>query len=87
MTQRKWQMIRVSAGDYLLPSNDRQKLWRIHRYEEQDGELVWAASRYRLGGPEVAVEDVDVLEWWNDRWIESGCFATRREAVDYAVAQ
>lgn len=36
--QRRWQMTRVQAGDYLLPSNDGKRLWRISAYEE-DGSL------------------------------------------------
>jgi hypothetical protein len=58
--ERKYQMIRVSAGDYLLPSNGGKTLWRIRRYYE-DGSAVsgrwpnekpiigyfWSCARYK----------------------------------------
>lgn len=34
MTERRYQMTRVRAGDYLLPSNDGARLWRLSSYEE-----------------------------------------------------
>jgi hypothetical protein len=56
MTERLYQMTRIYAGDYLLPSNDRLTLWRISRYYE-DGSLeqggkplvgwFWRAARHR----------------------------------------
>lgn len=46
MTERTYQMTRISAGDYILPSNDGQTLWRIHSYQE-DGSLV---EYERVGG-------------------------------------
>ena len=44
MTDRKYRMIRVGAGDYLLPSNDKVTLWRIYSYEE-DGSAEYQDSR------------------------------------------
>jgi len=38
MIERRYQMLRISEGDYLLPSNDATVLWRISRYHE-DGSL------------------------------------------------
>jgi hypothetical protein len=32
-------MVRIAAGDYLLPSNDGETLWRLFQYDE-DGSLV-----------------------------------------------
>jgi hypothetical protein len=40
VTERKYQMTRISAGDYLLPSNSGKTLWRIRRYTE-DGSAYW----------------------------------------------
>lgn len=64
MTERVWQMRRISAGDYLLPSNDRRTLWRISRYHEDgslerhDGTKVrgdfWRAARHRQPYDEIA---------------------------------
>lgn len=32
--ERRYAMIHVKAGDYILPSNDAKQLWRIYRYDE-----------------------------------------------------
>ena len=45
MTERKYQMTRISAGDYLLPSNDGKTLWRICAYEEDGSAAVEEALR------------------------------------------
>jgi len=42
MTERTWQMTRLAPGDYLLPSNDASRLWRIHRYWE-NGSAFWGS--------------------------------------------
>lgn len=39
--ERTYQLIRVGAGDWLLPSNDRVTLWRLRSYEE-DGSAEYA---------------------------------------------
>jgi hypothetical protein len=31
---RNYSLIKIAQGDYLLPSNDGQTLWRIRRYED-----------------------------------------------------
>ena len=38
--ERKYQLTRLGKGDYLLPSNDAQTLFRIHAYDE-DGSAYW----------------------------------------------
>ena len=43
--ERKYRMIRVSAGDYLLPSNDLKTLWRIYKYRE-DGSAKWGPDEH-----------------------------------------
>ena len=32
--ERKYALIKILAGDYLLPGNDAHTLWRIRRYQE-----------------------------------------------------
>ena len=34
MSERNYAMIRVGAGDWMLPSNDAQTMWRLAAYEE-----------------------------------------------------
>lgn len=96
-TERKYALIRVAAGDYLLPSNDLKTLWRIRSYREYgdaywvdvDGKehvvkgIFWEASRY-FDGPMAAVDDDDLLD--RDRWQSySDSHRTRQEAIDEAL--
>ena len=37
MPERKWQMRRLGAGDYVCWSNNMARLWRFYRY--QDGKI------------------------------------------------
>lgn len=92
---RKYALIRVEAGVYLLPSNDAQTLWRIHSYTEygdgwwtlEDGSekqikgTFWNTARRPM--PEQhEIDDEDFL-WDHDQWEEwSGVHATRREAIE-----
>jgi hypothetical protein len=98
--ERKYALIRVGRGDYLLPSNDAQTLWRIHTYTEdglaeyQDargrwhkvtGEF-WAIERFNLSIAGGIPEHVDVLDWehW-DHW--EGNFRTRADAIAAALGR
>jgi hypothetical protein len=73
VADRKYQMTRVRRGDYLLPSNDAQTLYRIHAYHE-DGSAgftgtFWGVMRWPDGMPTDAdVQHEDFLDW--DRWRE-----------------
>jgi hypothetical protein len=43
MAERKYAMIRLRAGDYLLPSNDLTTMYRVSSYEE-DGSLKYVGK-------------------------------------------
>ena len=80
--ERRWAMIRVRAGDYLLPSNDKTTLWRLATYEEhgdaewQDGDgrwhkirgTFWAVYRYEHGRR--SFPDLDAPEWTGDDFLD-----------------
>lgn len=99
MTERRYRMVRVAAGDYILPSNDGRTLWRIATYVERgdaawvdaDGNehaivgTFWASWKYdRPFHNQGEWTDPDFLEWHN--WLHwEGPFNTRREAVDSAL--
>jgi hypothetical protein len=93
MTERKYRMTRVYAGDWLLPSNDATTLWRITRYHE-DGSLSrgddhaivgWFWQTWRRPMPKIDVY-LDVTEW--DGWQHwEGPFDTRAEAVGACLRQ
>lgn len=85
--RRKYVLTRINAGDYLLPSNDGEKLWRIYKAIEgpssgldwpRDKE-VWQISEWT--GP---LKEVDPEDW--NRWnFYEGMHETRRAAIDSAL--
>jgi hypothetical protein len=60
---RKYQLVKVGPGDWLLPGNDASHLWRVSRGESQQ----LAAD---------GVTEKTVVEWevwsWNDRLDRDG---------------
>lgn len=97
--ERKYAMVRISKGDYILPSNDAKQLWRIYSYEE-DGTLerlqpdgsyrqvvgtLWACAKYERPFHNAGEwTDPDFLEWSNWlTWVTS--LPTRKAAVDEAL--
>lgn len=89
--ERKYAMTRVKAGDYILPDNDGETIWRLHKYEE-DETVTWADGRPVSGiwwrvlkwtPTRDGVLDPD--DW--DRFDEYGHgFRKREEAIQYALA-
>jgi len=95
LAERKWVLTKIGAGDYLLPSNDRQTLWRIARGDEQAGAeglrivSVWQVWRYAhatvgpgASTPEEIAEDV---EDWSNWTLEASWCETRAEAIAEAL--
>lgn len=86
---RKFQMVRVEAGDYLLVSNDTKTLWRIKRVmeiDEKDRDVpMWEVWRWhRPFSPELAYE-VEPDEWGSWSYV-SGSFYRRADAIDDALS-
>lgn len=89
-TQRKYVMTKIGPGDYLLPSNDAETIYRIRRYEdgpsqgldwERDKE-VWGVWRW-LGLADAKGIDLDDQDRWE--MVDANC-RTRAEAVDEALS-
>lgn len=93
MPCRKYTLVRISAGDYLLNSNDGKTLWRISNYIEgpstgitewRSDRKVWGYWKW-IGGNEVkgiwaSWADTEMLEF--DNWELCGSmFSTRQAAV------
>lgn len=91
--ERKWRMTRIKAGDYVFPSNELDRLWRVTRYEE-DGSIenltgsFWALHYYR--GPlskdergRVLMPDLSYETFWDgwDVWENAGFLEPTREAA------
>lgn len=89
---RRYSMIKLATGDWLLPSNDLRTLWRICR--EPDG--WWTSMRlledYNTDGFPLLERDqlgtiigimpTSSLEWTYAEWETYGQgYTTRREAV------
>lgn len=92
MTERRYALVKISSGDYLLPSNDANTLWRISSYLE-DGSAEWVGGRklrgtywqtakYRDPLPTAGGDmPADFLEW--DRWETwETCIASRGKAIE-----
>lgn len=86
-TEQKFVLTRVATGDYLLPSNDAQTIWRIHRYVEGPStgldwprdRQVWGIWKWREVGTHIDPDDWDAWEFWD------GLFDKRSQAVDVAL--
>lgn len=93
MPERRYAMVRVATSDYLLPSNDREVLWRIATYVDGPSSgldwpkdlTLWAL--WKLIGPipagvnefENIIEDWDSWDFWE------GGLKTRKEAIAAAM--
>jgi hypothetical protein len=87
MTERKYALTRIKAGDYLLLSNDGKKLWRIRKIiEGPSSGLDWPADREVWGLWEWTgdLDKIDIEDWnlWN---FYEGMHETRRAAIDSAL--
>lgn len=93
--ERKYRMIRLSAGDYLLPGNDGETIFRIAKYVEDGISLegvkgeFWAAWRWPKPKATLLRDPVygyNPTEDW-DAWYQiEDQFKTRQEAIDAALA-
>jgi hypothetical protein len=83
--RRQYRMIRLEKGDYLLPSNDAQILWRIAQYHEDDGTKLWGLWRWDGGMPTIDQIAAALDEgMWTDRWeYWDGGYRKRSEVIAY----
>jgi hypothetical protein len=92
--ERKWQMLRIESGDYLLPSNDLESVFRIRRYEDgpsfgldpedfpRDREY-WSLSRWK-GSPDAV--DAKAIDNFPTGWeTVAEMLATRQAAITEAL--
>jgi len=88
--ERIYALTRVTAGDYIVPSNDGRTLWRVYRYYE-DGSAsygddtplrgwFWSVASYAELFP-VERLPLDFLEW--EHWeTHETLLASRKDALD-----
>lgn len=88
--ERKYAMTKIGTGDYLLPSNDGTKIWRLRRYLDGPGfgredmrtdRLLWGVWLWNGRLDRVSVEEEDGDDW--QMW-GSG-LRSRREAIEEAL--
>ena len=98
--ERKYQLTRITAGDYLLPSNDARTLYRIASYVE-DGSLsytgpggreqvvrgtYWSVARWHTGLPTDADVQSDEFLSWGPQWVNvETLLPTRSAAIKAAL--
>lgn len=90
MTERKYAMSKVASGDYLLPSNDGQTIWRVARYTDGPSNglqiprdrTFWGVWRW-MGdvSPGAAVDTED----WSTWEMCGGLCDSRADAVEAAL--
>lgn len=97
--ERKYVLTKLGVGDYLLPSNDAQTLWRIRSYEDGptwglDPEVfprdfkLWSIYRWTGNAEDAHAIAASVENDDFDLWetYDQGGYRTRREAVEAALA-
>lgn len=92
MPERKYALTKIAAGDYLLPSNDGKKLWRIAVYEDGPSHGLdtprdrsyWGVWRWTGDvGEGSYVDTTDWSQW--DLWCQS--HDTRAAAINAALKE
>lgn len=89
--QRKYALTKIQSGDYILPGNDGQTLYRLTTYEDGPSHglvdwprdrTFWGVWRYTRRVSEGGSLDVDN---WDD-WEMVGTYCeTRKDAIDEAL--
>lgn len=98
--ERHYQMTRISAGDYIFPSNDGQKLWRVARYfedgslETSDGRIIrgtfWRCAKFHGSldrADRLMQRDPDEFLSWENWYEWDTLIPTRAEAIRSALRE
>jgi hypothetical protein len=93
---RKWTLMKVKPGDYLMLSNDRRTMWRLVKYiDGPSNGLDWPSDRelWEVRRWEGDIEDhegmgrsIEESDW--EQWVGWGSgFPTRAEAIQDALIE
>lgn len=90
--ERKYALSRIRAGDYVLPGNDGQTLWRVTRYQDGPSSGLEHMVRdkdfwglWKWPAPISEGSFIDLQDW--DRWeFYEGLFPDRASAIDKALS-
>lgn len=95
MADRKYALIKIAAGDYLLPSNDATALYRLSTYEDgpsfglefmRRDRKFWRVTRYSQDDWQHGMNMEKVEDWnlWADvEWQ----LDTRKDAIEAAMRE
>jgi hypothetical protein len=89
--ERQYALTKIQPGDYLLPSNDAQTIWRIARYTDgpSNGLIEWSRNRevwgiWRWKGT-TAIEAFVHAPTWDSWEFVCGPCDTRSRAISEAL--
>ena len=98
MSDRVWQMMKIEAGLYLLPSNDRRWIFKLHKVEllsdvPKGYEVWWEVSQRDMVAFQYAAtafqQDPTLAQlgelMHNDLWEHVAYAKTRKEAIEEAM--
>lgn len=93
--RRLYALTKIAPGDYIFPSNDKTKFWRIAKYEDGPSHGIdredmprdrdfWGVWKWEYAPSQVELHGDELLGW--DCWHmeASGC-DTRAEAIKEAI--
>jgi len=79
--ERKYALVRIKAGDWLLPSNSLRWYWRLSKNEEEGGWSLWRTAFPQQDHEfDVLAEDI-ALDLWQEWELWDDHFPTRGEAI------
>jgi hypothetical protein len=86
---RIYAMAMMEPGDWVFPSNDRETMWRVTRYDdpEFDGQRQgWQVHRIPFADLQAMLDKAweTPLDWSHWEYFAGG-FRTKKEAADYAA--
>lgn len=90
--QRKYALTKIARGDWLLPGNDGESMYRLVTYEDGPSNgldipkdrTFWAVHRWAgYAGPD-AIIDLQPWTMWEN---VAASLDTRRDAIEYVVRE
>jgi hypothetical protein len=83
--ERKYVMIKLGAGDWLLPHNDGRRIFRLARYVDDvdislSARTFWAVHKFP-GTPQQLIDRPNLVQDWDGWEYVEGNLSSRAEAI------